>query len=55
MNKSVGGPRQTPRGVEPVASVQKGPGALALFVIIANSAFGLIAGWLYWPKGSSPR
>jgi membrane protease YdiL (CAAX protease family) len=25
--------------------------ALTLFVIIGNSAFGLIAGYLYWKKG----
>ena len=26
-------------------------GALALFVILANSAFGLVAGYLYWKRG----
>lgn len=25
--------------------------ALTLFVIVSNSAFGLIAGYLYWRKG----
>jgi hypothetical protein len=25
--------------------------ALMLFVIVGNSAFGLIAGYLYWKKG----
>jgi hypothetical protein len=25
--------------------------ALVFFVIIANSAFGLVAGYLYWKKG----
>jgi len=25
--------------------------ALTLFVIVGNSAFGLIAGYLYWKKG----
>jgi membrane protease YdiL (CAAX protease family) len=27
------------------------PLALTLFVIVGNSAFGLIAGYLYWKKG----
>jgi hypothetical protein len=37
----------------PVAFVLVAEPTLALisFVILANSAFGLIAGWLYWKKG----
>lgn len=31
--------------------VPEPPASLVLFVIVANSVFGLVAGWLYWKRG----